>query len=263
MAFYKRLLIKLKNDLSKKEHIVYKYIIVSQIIVLIHGMVDNPFDVLPIAMLLTFNTGVLSRWLKKDDHQLIVMNINNSWIVRIAVFLFFLFICVNTIQKTKGFYHWRKGQIFVNSGKWYLGINEYKKALEYLPNNGELQFHLGAACSYTNQSGTAIKLLNSSLHNFNDKNVYITRAYSYSKLKMYKLAEKDFRMALNMYPNLLLPRLWLSKIYINQKRIDDAINELNTIIRINPKIINNEVLNIKSEAKELLDYLLYSVQSIQ
>jgi len=77
---------------------------------------------------------------------------------------------------------------------------------------------------------------------------------------MYKLAEKDFRMALNMYPNLLLPRLWLSNIYINQKRIDDAINELNTIIRINPKIINNEVLNIKSEAKELLDYLLHSIQ---
>ena len=100
----------------------------------------------------------------------------------------------------------------------------------------------------------------STLHNFNDKNIYITRGYSYSKLKMYKMAKNNFRIALNMYPNLLLPRLWLSKIYINQKRIDDAINELNTIIRINPKIINNEVLNIKSEAKKLLDYILYSIR---
>jgi len=245
----------IQNKLKDYRTTIYPYMIVSIIIVLIHGLIDNPFDVLPISLLFIFNIGMLSNLSKTENKNVIIVNINNNWIIKIFITMLFLLVSFHTIQQARGFFYWRKGQEYVISGKWIQGINEYQKALKYLPNNGELKYYLGAAYSYTDQPQMAINLLTTSLRNYNDKNIYITRGYAYSKLKMYEMAKKDLFVALNMYPQLLLPRLWIAKILINQKDFNGAIYELKIIINSNPKIINDEVLKIKFEAQNLLQHL--------
>jgi len=170
-----------------------------------------------------------------------------------------LFNIYRILYKGKGYVHWKNGQDEVHIGHWENGIYEYKRALNYLPDNGELQFHLGAAYSYTGIYEKAIDLLTQSLEKFNDKNIYLTLGHAYRISGDYQKAEENFRTVIRMYPQLLLPHLWLAELYYESGEIDESIRELKIIIDAKPKIISQDVIFIKQDAKMLLQ----TIQSLR
>lgn len=95
-----------------------------------------------------------------------------------------------------------------------------------------------------------------SKYTFNDKNIYINEGLSYYRLKDYKRAKQSLFTALRMYPNLLLPRLWLAEIYLHTGRNAEALNKLREIIEIQPKEFSREVTVIKRDAEMLLNRVL-------
>ena len=129
--------------------------------------------------------------------------------------------------------------------------------MNYLPDNGELQFHLGAAYSYIGKSAEAIRLLSQSLEKFSDKNIYLTLGHAYMISGEYFKAEECFKRLNQMYPQLLLPHLWLAEMYYYKLgSTEKAISELKFIIKAEPKIQSDDVRAIKRDARRFLAHIL-------
>ena len=55
-----------------------------------------------------------------------------------------------------------------------------------------------------------------------------------------------------MYPNLLFPRYLLGQMYYESNQIEEAFITLNALLKINPKIQNNNTETIKIASEKLL-----------
>ena len=237
---------------SNKDQLLIKSFIASMLIITIHSMVDCVLHSLPITLIFYFILAVISLKIKKTDIPYESFNkginkkmvgiyrktniefiLRSNFIVSLLGILLLGINCYHIINKSLGYIHWKEGQNAVYSHNWEKGIEEYEKELKFLPDNGELQFHLGAAYSYTGRSKEAIKLLNQSLKDFSDKNIYITLGKAYFDLGRYDEAERSFKKATAMYPKLLLPHLWLAEMYYYKLgSTEKAISELKFIIEV-------------------------------
>jgi len=173
--------------------------------------------------------------------------------------LILIFLCYNiffVMIKGRAYIDWRRGYALVQSGKLPEGIALYEKAMKKRPETGELLFHLGSAYAYTNDPKKALPYLEQSKATFNDKNIYISEGLCYYRLGDFRNAQKSLSKALRMYPNLLLPRLWLAEIYLQTDRENDAVRMLHEIIEIHPKEYSKDAIIIKHDAEQLLSRIL-------
>lgn len=216
---------------------------------------DSVLHVLPVALLFYFIAAIISH--SSSPGKLLIDRMFKGNIVLPVIGVLLLLMNGYFIyQKGNGYLLWKKGQDAVHHGRWDNGIEDYKRALEYLPNNRELQFHLGAAYSYTGEAEQAIGLLTKSLKSFNDKNIYLTLGHAYRIAGEYQRAEENFRTVTRMYPQMLLPHLWLAELYYETGENERAVQELKLIIDANPKIISNDVIAIKRDAERFLRTIL-------
>jgi len=125
----------------------------------------------------------------------------------------------------------------------------------YQPDNGELQFHLGAAYSYTGQSEKALKIIQQSQNSFKDKNIYIVLGITHMDMGNYEEAEDNLRKVTYMYPQLLYPHFLLAQLYHRTGFISRAVSELQYILDVNPKILSNDVRAIKRDTRRYLYHL--------
>lgn len=236
-------------------------LIASTTVILIHALVDNPFYDPATRLVFWFNLGIMSSRIKdrmisnSKNKSTRTISFRNSIFHRLSGLLLLLFCIFNISKKVSGYIYWQAGQNQVAGGDWVGGIKKYEKALKVFPDNGELQFHLGSAYVYTKQAQKAIDLLNRAAKKFNDKNLYIVKGYALIQSGRFKEAEKCFHTVLRMYPELMLPRLWLAQLYLKTNREKYAINELNHILRINPKIMTDNIKKIKQDAYHKLNQL--------
>ncbi len=167
-----------------------------------------------------------------------------------------LFNVCRVIWKGIGYVYWKNGQVAVQNQKWNEGILEYQEAIHYLPEEGELQFHLGAAYAYTGQFEKALKLIRQSRTSFNDKNIYLVLGQVYLQTGEYQKAEENIKTVTYMYPQLLSPHLLLARLYQKTGFHSLAVSELEFIIASDPKILSDEVLAIKRDARQYFNYLI-------
>lgn len=248
-SFGYRLLRARKND--PKAYWRVMMVMASQSIILIHALVDNPFYDVATTLLFCFNMGMISLQAKEMNLSAIKTNklrlrelqfsFNHNPILQLFILALLIYNIYQIFEKTTAYIYWQNGQNLVASRNWDLGIEEYEKALKIFPDNGELQFQLGSAYSYSRKPEQALPLLQSSQQKFNDKNLYIVLGYTFIQLKRYVKAENSFRTVLRMYPKLLLPRLWLAELYQHQGRLEAAKSELNRILEIQPKMMTEEI----------------------
>ncbi|MGC9365381.1 MAG: O-antigen ligase family protein [Fidelibacterota bacterium] len=244
-----------RNQHEKDRLLFLRYIIASFIIICVHALVDNVLHVLPVALLFYFIIAIISH--SSSRGKLLIDRTFKGYIV--LPIMGILLLVLNgyfIMNKLNGYILWKKGQDAVHLGRCDNGIEDYKRALEYLPNNGELQFHLGAAYSYTGEAEQAIGLLTKSLKSFNDKNIYLTLGHAYRISGEYQKAEENFKKVTRMYPQMLLPHLWLAQMYHEMGKRDKSIQELQLIIDSKPKIVSDDVIAIKHDAERFLRIIL-------
>lgn len=226
-------------------------------IVLLHSLVDNPLRNLPLQLFYVYCLGIISLMAKQLG--LFAVFRSSRWsfhrnLVPVVTVLGLLaYSVLNVIDRGAAYIHWQNGQNFVEQGKWAEGIEEYLRAHSELPYEGEIQFHLGAAYAYVEQPLKALPLLEGSKTSFNDKNIYIVEGSALFQLGRYQEAEQSFRTALRMYPNLLLPRLWLAEMFLRTNREKEGISLLRQIATIQPKVLTDEAKRIKRDAERLLE----------
>jgi len=248
--------LKKSKDFIANEYLLIKIIGMSITMIFLHSVVDNPLRNLAIQAIFLFFVGMVS--LGVEIERSVAEKsfaFKNPLLLRIIALLFFIFTIISVSVKGNAYIDWREGQGLFKAGYSDKAIVKYSQALRKLPNNGELLFHLGSAYAYINLPEKALPLLQNSKLTFNDKNIYINEGLSYYRLRDFKNAEKSLLIALRMYPELLLPRLWLAEVYIETERKEEAIGRLNEIEQIQPKNNTQEIIGIKADAHQLLSIL--------
>lgn len=231
------------------------------LIISIHAVVDNVLHVLPIALIFYWGLAVISTAMQREisnggsilNRLLVNFRFKGNVILPLLGIVLLVNIVYCIVRESRGYICWKSGQDAVHQGVWHNGISQYKQALKYLPDNGELQFHLGAAYSYIGKAEKAIDLLNKSLKKFNDKNIYLTLGHAYKISGNYIQAEECFKTVTRMYPQMLLPHLWLVMMYFEMGRTDATIEELRYIINSKSEVVSREVLTIQKDARKLLN----------
>ena len=174
-------------------------------------------------------------------------------IIIIAYLIFAVIRIINIFNQVEAYSFWKKGQMYANGHHWNLSIQSYKRALESIPYEGELHFHLAGAYLMNKQFKKALPEFSLALQNFNDKNIYYSRGMAYQQLRNYELAEKNYQTAIDMFPNLLFPKYLLGKMYVESGKIMKAQMILESILYIQPKIYNKDTEAIKHAAEKLLN----------
>ncbi|MCK4577685.1 MAG: O-antigen ligase family protein, partial [Candidatus Marinimicrobia bacterium] len=161
-----------------------------------HSLVDNPLNALPTKLIFLFiiaNISMLAINIQnRQGSNTFGLTLRNSRLLLPIAIALLVFNAYWVVHMGEGFIHWQKGQKYVAEGLWHNGIIEYERAIEVLPNEGELQFHLGAAYAYTKQAQRAIPFIESSKSNFNDKNIYIVQGSTFLQLGRHEEAESSF-----------------------------------------------------------------------
>lgn len=163
--------------------------------------------------------------------------------------------CFSGYEKISGYYYWRQGLNNVSQHHWQAGIEYYQKALKYLPDNGELKFHLGSAYSYTGELEKAYEYLDQSMPLFKDKNQYMVMGITCMKLGKFELAEHYLRETTYIFPQMLYPHFLLAQLYDRTGYVIKAISELQYIIEAEPWIMSEQVKTIKQDAARIIKIL--------
>lgn len=176
--------------------------------IFVHALIDSPLHVLPVAIVGYTNLVLLSsdkfNIKKKSLVRLFFLVLTSSYLILSAF---------KQIAKYPGFHHWKKGVEHSVNMEWKAAILDLSKAIEYLPEKGELLFNLGTANIFNNQYSKGLYFTNESKKYFNDKNIYLSESYAYLQLGEYKKAEEKALIALSMFPTHLAPHLLLGEIY--------------------------------------------------
>ncbi len=241
----------------------------STTVIIVHSFFDSPLFTLPILLLFYFNISILATFLKNNNVHQSLFHVSFSILKKshmkqlyklafvgsclIGVLLFF-----NINKKIQGYSLWNDGKHmdYVGSDQWEKSIKCFTKAIQCIPNNGELYHNLGIAYVMDQQFEKALSAFETARINFNDRDIYLFNGIAYQELENYTQAEYYYLKAINMFPNQLRPRLMLGIMFKETNQLQKAQIFLEGIINIKPKIQNRETEIIKNAAAKLLESLI-------
>jgi len=203
------------------------------------------------------NCILIQIWITKFTKKYIILmkhlaKIIGACLLFITLLVFSFSEIFKLINQYKGHKLWRQGQMYAICHDWKASIERYQQAILYLPECGELRFHIAGSFQKIGKLNEALIELEIAERTFNDKNIYLSRALIYEKLSNFEEAEKNYKIMLKMYPNLLMPKYLLAKLYYQFKYFEKATEILNSLLTIQPKIQNRETAIIRQAAKNLL-----------
>jgi len=222
------------------------------VIILTHSVVDTVLHVLPILLVFYTSIAILSVYCDSQNYRAIQFRLYPKVIFLIPAIVLLGITGFRGSQKIAGYFYWRQGLNHVSQHKWQEGIDSYQKAMKYLPENGELKFHLGSAYSYTKESEKAFDFLNQSLSSFKDKNQYMVLGITCMDLGNFELAERYLRQTTYMFPQMLYPHFLLAQLYDRTGYLIKSMSELQYIIEAEPRIMSEQVKTIKRDAARII-----------
>lgn len=215
--------------------------------VIVHGFFDDPLHFLPTATIVFIFIGIIPL----KNHLLNIHNLLLKISLFFAVFIFFIFSVINTIEQYSGYRLWQEGKVCIRNHRIEKGIESYLSALDRLRDSGELKFHIGSAYVLSGQYKFATKYLNESLENYNDRNIYLSLSRAYFKQGRLDRAEMEAKTALSMFPDHLAPHLLLGEIYFYRSEFTKSKNSLMKCIKAKTTIKSNLVTKIQNDAINL------------
>jgi len=222
------------------------------VIILTHSVVDTVLHVLPILLVFYTCIAVLSVYYDNQNYRAIQFRLHPKIIFLIPAIALLGITGFKGCQKIAGHYYWRQGLNHVSQHNWQEGVDSYQKSMKYLPENGELKFHLGSAYSYTKDSEKAFDFLNQSLSSFKDKNQYMVIGITCMDLGNFELAEHYLRQTTYMFPQMLYPHYLLAQLYDRSGYLIKSMSELQYIIEAEPLIMSEQVITIKRDAARII-----------
>jgi len=235
-----------KFSFNKNLNIEYITIGLILLVLLIHSLVDTPLHVLPLSVVAYSILGTVP---------------GKKYVFHISGKLKYLIITIliaytgysshKLIYQYPAYKYWQKGVYFANIQRMRLAEYEYRRALKILKDNGELLFHLGSSLVISGDYTRGIYYLNKSRLNFNDRNIYLSLALAYTRLKEYEKAIKYAEVAHNMFPDHLAPYLILGEIYYYTGDYEKSKKSLIKCINRDTYIQSTDITQISMDARNL------------
>jgi O-antigen ligase len=220
------------------------------LVILFHSFVDTVLHVVPIALVAYCFLGFIP--VPASLVRRIQLKFNaHSIFIFVLILLYSGFVLYSVLQQYHGRRYWQKGYEYGLQHRWPYALQEYQNAVRFMPREGELLFHIGAALVMNGSSSTGVYLLNESKANYNDRNIHLSLAYAYLCLKDFSAAEREARIALSMFPEHLAPQLLLGQIFHEQGFPVKSQQALRKCILRESRIQSEEVNQIGLEAEGL------------
>jgi len=215
--------------------------------ILFHSLVDSPLHVLPVTVIAFFILGM--------SPLPVIHFCSDKFITKFAMSFisvgFFVFVVFNFVMAYTGQWHWKNGMDAAESISWQKATGHYQHALEYLPDEGELHFHIGSALVMKGEPTRGLVHLEHALKNFNDRNIYLSRSLAFTELKQYGKAEENAHTALSMFPDHLAPHLLLGEIYHYTKLENKSKESLLKCIKQKTTVQSDQTKQISEDAAEM------------
>lgn len=220
------------------------------LIIMIHMAMDTPLRIVPVSVIAASLLGFAPVRSDRVWHFRIRPGIR-------AVLLFLpvaaaaVFVAGKCERYYAGHLYWLRGYEFNLQHRWQFAEQEYNKALDYLPDDGELLFNLGGVQIIRNSYSKGIYHLQEARASFNDRNIYLSLSEGYLALHDYRRARHYARIALEMFPDQLSPHLLLGEIYYETGEFKKSKKSLRSCIDGDTSIRSEEVEQISSDAARL------------
>ena len=168
-----------------------------------------------------------------------------------------------------------RAELYLYQGRRWLIDENYKNALPVIsyaqeldPHNGRVLHALGATYYNLNEFSKAIDYLQEAKKYIIDVNTFYLLGLSYSKLNMFKEAEEEYKKAIYLNTRITEGYHYLGLLYFLQENYDDAIEQWNKILEIEPDFSNKFIvlnnLGIVYQKKEMPDKALeYFLEALQ
>jgi len=220
------------------------------LIILFHMFVDTPLHIAPISVVAYCILGFVP--IPALFARKIHLKSKAAILCLLVLFMSYSgFVVSSSIKQYYGRFHWLQGYEHRAQHRWSLAIQEYQDALKYLPQEGELLFHLGAALAISDSYSRGIYYLQESQKWYNDKNIYLSLGYANLRIRNFKEAEHNARTALSMFPDQLAPHLLLGQIFYEEGHYEQSKKSLLRCIGRKTSIQSDDVNQIGLDAEEL------------
>lgn len=249
IAFYRTF----KSALRQKD-IRHSFILYGMsgilIAVLVHAMVDDPFHVLPVAVMMYCLLGFV------PGKNMITLHARTT-----GIKLFLLLVCVSapaallykTVTEYPGYRHWLTGQHYAGVYQWQNALSSYEKAYRVLSGKHELQFHYGAAYVMGDKYAQGIDMMKKAVTGFADRNLYLSLSYALMNTNEIDEAIYYAEKVRAAFPDHLSPHLLLGELYYIKGDYERSRSSLLKCIHRETRVQSRDVEQIAHEARLLWD----------
>lgn len=169
----------------------------------------------------------------------------------LALLIFSGFILVTTYKLSNSYKVWKQANLVAYPGLYNDSIKMFKSVYPELKDNGEFLFNYGGILTLNKNYKEAAELLEESKKNYTDPKQYINLGVCYENLKNYEKAENNYKYASDMIPNLFYPKYLLAKLFVKEKKIEEAKILSKEILESKAKIRSTAVKQMKEEIRIL------------
>jgi O-antigen ligase len=210
-------------------------------LILLHSLIDTPQHVLPLAMLAYAFIPLATE--SRKHHSVTLPRF-----VLAVVGVLALFSLSQLYGRYQAYRYWQVGQDHASQWNWTQALNAYDRAMQALPNQGELHFHYGAAMVHHGEITKGLHYLELSKQRFSDRNIWLNTAHANLLLGKLDIAESEALIAKAMFPDHLAPDLILARIWHRQGRLEKSKTALRRCITQNVRVKSEQTTIIANEA---------------
>lgn len=215
------------------------------LLILLHSLLDTPLHVLPVSLIAYLLIG-----LAPVEHR--ECSITAGW-KQVVIILPLTGLCqygiLRPMTQYQGYRLWQEGVERAEKHEWPAAISSYRSALAYLPEKGELLFHLGSALVMNKKYSKGLYYLDEAEEHFSDRNLYLSKSHARLELGHVKRAEEQALKARAMFPDHLAPRLLLARIAHRRGHHEEARRHLEACINQGTSIHSNQTRQIAADAR--------------
>lgn len=210
-------------------------------LILLHSLIDTPQHVLPLAMLAYAFIRLATE--SRKHHSVTLPRI-----VLPVIGVLALLSLSQLYGRYQAYRYWQVGQDYASQWNWTQALNAYDRAMQALPNQGELHFHFGAAMVHHGGITKGLHYLELSKQRFSDRNIWLNTAHANLLQGNLDIAEREALIAKGMFPDHLAPDLILARIWHLQGRLEESKSALKRCITQDVRVKSEQTSIIANEA---------------
>jgi len=220
----------------------------SMVSLLVFAFFSYPFSMLPFLIVFVI--------LLTAGNNVSIKQKNNNFYVRIIAHLCFLisiFCLYKEIPVYRAYKKWNTDKFYYGAGLYKDVVKNYKELFPLLNDQIKFLFEYAQSLSKTDQYTESNEVLQRAMQISCDPMLYNVIGKNYQAMKQYTEAEQCFIKSSHIVPNRIYPYYLMALMYMEAGETEKAKVVAQTVLTKEPKVISTAVLEMKDEAKKIIE----------